>query len=83
MEARAKTSPTYITAKPFSENDYVTKSYTLQNIQGVFNLKKQIIKHQKTSKPKIEKKACGIREKAFEKLLENMIYQITKLKRKI
>lgn len=55
----------------------------LQNIQGVFNLKKQIIKQQKTSKPKIEKKTCGLREKAFEKLLENMIYQIIKLKKKI
>lgn len=47
----------------------------------MFNLEKQIIKHQKTSKPKIETKACGLREKAFEKLLENMRPQITTLKR--
>lgn len=29
----------------------------------MFNLKKQVIKHQKTSKPKTEKKACGIKKK--------------------
>ena len=48
---------------------------------GVFNLEKQVIKHQKTSKTKAEKKACGLREKAFKELLENMRFQIIKLKR--
>lgn len=45
----------------------------------MFNLKKQVIKHQKTSKLKTEKKACGIKEKALKNLLENMRSQITKL----
>lgn len=47
----------------------------------MFNLKKQVIKHQKTSKPKTEKKACGIKKKkkALKNLLENMRSQITKL----
>lgn len=51
----------------------MSQSYKRKTSIGAFNLKKQVIKHQKTSKPKTAKKACGLREKVFKKSSEHKI----------